>query len=68
MFGRSLIPLSFTLLAQLTAEVKTSIAQHDRISAGHPIFAANGAGRHNKRRAKRFARTRGMNKSLARRR
>ena len=68
MLGRSFMPLSFTLHAQSIAEIKTSIAQRDRISAGHPIFAAKGAGLHNKRRAKRFARTRGMNKSRARRR
>lgn len=43
-------------------------APENRIAAGHPSYAAKGAGHHNKRRAKRFARTRGMNKTQARRR
>lgn len=40
----------------------------NRIAIGHPIYARKGAGHHNKRRAKKYARTMGHNLTQRRRR
>lgn len=55
-------------LAAANLALGLSLQFDNRIAIGHSVFERKGAGTHAKRRAKRYARTRGHNKTQARRR
>lgn len=62
--------LNFALSASVLAAHQATMRDGqvaDRITIGHAIFCRKGTGTHAKRRAKRYARTMGRNKTQARR-